>query len=433
MGDTIMGADFTTVSAAIKEHYAKNVAKVLFDAPEVTPLLGLIEKRSGKVDAGGQHFNQPIQYSDGTSVSATFSTAQDKAQSTTTGGGNAYANWAVPAITINAVAYWNRQIIDQIQGDSAFFDLAEAEMTSKMRLIRIDVAKHLAGSGFGDLAAIRGISSATPSVTVGTDKVQRFTVGMDLVAASAVGTATLRSTTSSAISAIDPDTGIMTMDADIVSTLSWASSSAAGDYLFAKGDRQNSATATPLKIYGFGGWLPNSAPGTTTWCGVNRSGVWQLGGLRYNAHGITMKTALITAANRLYQFGATKVTHAFCSVADYATVADALDTAARTMKVDAKRFSVSWEAIEILGANTGPFPLLADPWIAAQEVIMGDFNNPDNCYLIYSGDLVNIDDHDGNIFLRAASATAYEARMYMYGNLVVGAPGRFLKIYNWGN
>ena len=90
-----MGADQTVVSAALKEHYAKNVAKILWDDPQIDPLIGILEKRSGKYDAGGRSFIQPIQYGDGSSVSSTFSTAQSKAQGSTTGSANLYTRWSV--------------------------------------------------------------------------------------------------------------------------------------------------------------------------------------------------------------------------------------------------------------------------------------------------------------------------------------------------
>src|SRR6266516_5201053 len=102
------GADQTSVSAALKEHYAKNMAKVLWDDPQLTPCLGIMEKRSGKYDAGGRSFVAPIQYGDGSSISADFPTAQAKAQGTSTGASNLYTRWTVNAVSVNAVGLWDR-------------------------------------------------------------------------------------------------------------------------------------------------------------------------------------------------------------------------------------------------------------------------------------------------------------------------------------
>lgn len=419
-----MGADQTAVSAALKEHYAKNAAKILWDDKQVDPVLAMIEKRSGTYDAGGRSFVQPIHYGDGSSVSATFATAQSKAQGTTTGSSNLYDRWSVSAAEVNAVAYWSRQVIDQIQGESAFFDLAQAEMDGKMRGIRRDLMRFLPGDGSGALAQILAVTSTT--VTISTDRINRIDVGDDLVAAATSLGGALRSATVVPVTGTDPDTGVLTVSVDPTG-LSWA----VGDYIFRNGDRQNTGSPSALKLFGLDAWLPSSAPGSTTFCGVNRQGKWQLGGLRSNASGKTIKKGITDAANKLFLNGGTRVSHCFISVDDYATLADQLDNA-KHIEVTSREFNVNYEGIDFIGAMGGKFPVIPSPYIPRGDFWMGDFQNADNIYMIYSNDIVSIDDHDGNIFLRSATATAYECRMYFFGNLVVAAPGRFCRGYNLG-
>lgn len=419
-----MGADQTAVSAALKEHYAKNMAKVLWDDPQLTPAMGIIEKRSGKYDAGGRKFVQPIQYGDGSSVSATFSTAQSKAQGTTTGSSNLYTRWECSAAEVNAVALWSRAVIDQIQGESAFFDLAQAEMDGKMRAIRRDMAKFFWGNGYGALGTITAVTSTT--ITVALDRVNRFDVGDDLVASATDGGGVLRSATTSNVTQIDPDTGILTMGVDPTSLL-WA----AGDSIFRAGDRQNVASPVQLKYFGMDAWIPSSAPGSTLFNAVNRQGVWQLGGLRSNAAGKSIKKGILDAANKLFNFGGTKVTHCFMNTDDFGALCDQLDNT-KHIAVAAREFNISFAGIELIGAQGGAIKVLPDPFIPRSNAWMGDFQNGDNAYFIYSNDFVSIDDHDGNIFLRSASTTTYECRMYFFGNLVVAAPGRFIRVTNVG-
>lgn len=419
------GADTTSVSAALKEHYAKNMAKVLWDDPQITPAMGIIEKRSGKYDAGGRSFIQPIQYGDGSSVSADFTTAQTKAQGTTTGASNLYTRWSVTPVTVNAVAIWDRAVIDQIQGDSAFFDLAEAEMDGKMRAIRRDMAKFFWGDGYGALAQMNAAPTST-TIQVPLDRVNRFDVGDDLVAAATNGGGALRSATSVNVTQIDPDTGILTVGVDPTG-LSWAS----GDYVFRKGDRQNTGSPVQLKYFGFDGWVPGSAPGSTLFNGVNRQGIWQLGGLRSNASGKSIKKGLLDAANKLFNFGGTRVTHCFMNTNDYGSLCDQLDNT-KHIQVASREFDIAFDGIELIGAQGGSIKVLPDPFLPANNAYMGDFANGDNAYFIYSNDFVSIDDHDGNIFLRSASSTTYECRMYFFGNLVVAAPGRFIRVTNVG-
>jgi hypothetical protein len=419
-----MGADPTVVSGALKENYAKNMAKVLWDDPQLTPALGILEKRSGKYDPSGRAFIQPIQYGDGSSISADFATAQAKAQGTSTGSSNLYTRWSCSAAKINAVAYWDRDIIDQIQGESAMFDLAEAEMDGKMRGIRRDLARTLWGDGFGALGLITAVSATT--VTVATDRINRFDAGDDLVASATNGGGVLRSATSSNVTQTDPDTGILTVGVDPTG-LGWA----VGDSIFRKGDRQNVASPVAQKIFGFDAWVSGTAPGATLFNGVNRQGQWQLTGIRSNASGKSIKKGLLDAANKLFNMGGTRVTHCFTATDDYGSLCDTLDNV-KHVAVDARQFKISFDGIELTGAQGGTIKILPEPFMPKGSAWMGDFQNGDNAYLIYSNDLVQIDDHDGNMFLRSATAPAYEARMYFFGNLVVAAPGRFCRVSNVG-
>ena len=419
-----MGADQTAVSGAVKEHYAKNVAKVLWDDPQITPTLGILEKRSGKYDAGGRAFIQPIQYGDGSSISADFATAQAKAAGATVGSSNLYTRWSVSAVEVNGVATWARQVIDQIQGDSAMFDLAEAEMDGKMRGIRRDLARFLYGDGYGALGVITAITSS--SFTVATDKINRIDVGDDVVGAQTNGGGALRSATSVIVTGTDPDTGIVTVGSD-PTALGWI----VGDSVFRKGDRQNTGSPVPLKLSGFDAWVPGTAPGATLFQGVNRQGVWQLGGIRSNGAGKPIKKALLDAANKLFNMGGTRVTHCFLHTDDYGALCDQLDNV-KHIAVDAREYRISFDGIELIGAQGGAIKVLPEPFMPKSNAWMGDFTNGDNAYLIYSNDLVSIDDHDGNIFLRSATTTTYECRMYFFGNLVVAAPGRFCRVTNLG-
>jgi hypothetical protein len=185
------------------------------------------------------------------------------------------------------------------------------------------------------------------------------------------------------------------------------------------------------KYFGFDIWVPSTAPGSTTHAGVNRQGVWQLGGLRSDAAGKTIKKGLLDAANKLFNFGGTKVTHCFMATDDYGSLCDSLDNV-KHIAVNARQFDISFDGIELIGAQGGAIKVLPEPYMQKGAAWMGDFENGDNAYFIYSNDVVSIDDHDGNIFLRSSTATSYECRMYFFGNLVVAAPGRFMRVKNVG-
>lgn len=420
-----MPADLTAVSAALIENVNENAAKILWDDEQIDSLLGILDKRKGRYDSFGRKFIQPVHYGDGTAVGfGAFSDIQAKTQGSTFGSRNAYTRWEVPGSTLNATAQWARDIIDENQSDTALFDLADAEIQGRMRAARRRLGIHLWGDGTGALCQISARTATT--FTVPTWAVNRFSVGDDVTFAAAAGSGSTRNGYAE-ISQIDPDTGVITC-INITSSDLTAFGVAVNDFVFFRLDaKENTANSNARVMMGFGGWVPSTAPTSTLFMNVNRQGNWQLGGLRMSGASLAIKTALIKLANRLFSFGGTRVTHAWLNVDDYGTLCDALDTAGKSIRIDAREFKVSFEGISVTGAQGGDIKVLPHPYCPKSECLMGDFKTPEAAYLVHPGQLIRLDDHDGNVFLRLGNSTDYEARMYSILNLVVGAPGRFIK------
>lgn len=425
-----MGADLAAVSAALIENVQENAAKILWDDEQLDPLLGIIEKRKA-AQSFGRKFVQPVHYGDGSSVGfGAFADIQAKSQGSTQGSRNLYSRWEVPQSTLNATAQWDRDIIHEIQSETHLFDLADAEIQGRMRSARRRLAIHIWGNGSGALCRISAATATT--FTVPTWAVNRFSKGDDVTFAAADTSGNTRNIYGE-VDLINEDTGVITC----INISGGGSLSGAGvvanDYVFYRLDaKENTANSDTRVMTGFGSWIPATAPTSTLFCNVNRQGVWQLGGLRHTTAGLAIKTKLLQMANRLFQFGGTKVTHSFLNVEDYGTLADALDTAGKNIRIDAREFKVAFEGISITGAQGGDIKVLPAPYAPKSECLMGDFKTPESAYLVHPGKLINMDDHDGNVFLRAAAATAYEARMYSILNLCVGAPGRFIRGTNVG-
>lgn len=419
-----MGASLTAVSAALIENVNENASKILWDDPQIDPLLGILEKRTA-FKSFGRKFVQPIHYGDGTSVGfGSFADIQAKSQSTTFGSRNAYSRWEVDQTTLNATAQWDRDIISQCQSDTELFDLADAEIQGRMRAARRRLSIHLWGDGTGALCQISARTATT--FTVPTWAVNRFSRGDDVTFAAAAATGSTRNGKAE-VDQVNEDTGVITC-INITGGDLTSFGVAANDFVFFQLDaKENTANSTTRVIQGFGGWAPNAAPSSTLFANVNRQGQWQLGGLRDTTAGLAIKTKLIRMANKLYQFGSTKCTHAFLNVEDYTTLSDALDTAGKNIRIDAREFKVAFEGLSVTGAMSGDVKVLPHPYAPKTECLMGDFVTKEAAYLVHPGKLLNIDDVDGNVFLRVSNATAYEARIYSIINLVVGAPGRFVK------
>jgi hypothetical protein len=424
-----MGADLTAVSAALIENVNENAAKILWDDEQIDPLLGILEKRQA-AKSFGRKFVQPIHYGDGSSVGfGAFADIQAKSQGSTFGSRNAYSRWEVPHATLNATAQWDRDVIHECQSETDLFDLADAEMQGRMRSARRRISIHAWGDGTGALCRISARTATT--FTVPTWAVNRLSKGDDVTFAAAADTGNTRNGYAE-VDQINEDTGVVTC-VNITGGDLTSFSVTANDFLFYRLDaKENTANSNARVMMGFGGWVPGAAPGPTSFMSVNRQGVWQLGGLRDTTSGLAIKTKLLRMANKLFQFGGVKVTHAFLNVEDYTTLSDALDTAGKSIRIDAREFKVAFDGIAITGAMCGEIKVLAHPYAPKSECLMGDFKTPEAAYLVHPGKLINLDDHDGNVFLRATNAAAYEARMYAILNLVVGAPGRFIKGTNVG-
>ena len=426
-----MGANFTNVTPALKENVAKTAKDILFDVKKMSPLFAHIQAKSGKYDAGGRKFVAPIRYGRGSSVGATFATTQTKASGSTTGSSVLYDRWEVPAVQLHATANFDRLVLDDIQGDSALFDFAQEEIDMKMELIRLELMKNLTTLGWGEIAKLSAVTATT--ITVPTNLVNRLMVGDDIQASSAISTALLRNSgTALTITAIDPDTGIVTTSSN-PTTAGYA----VNDYIFRDGNRQNSATPARIMPLGLGAWLTDSinAPGVSdSFCNINRYGNWQTGGHRMSGASVAVKTLLLKAAARLRKFTVGGKIKCFLSTGDFTTLCDSLDTSAvATKQVEMKSpyYNIGWDALA-LRTPGGTIEISDDPLIADGDGFMGEFDEPENLYLIYSQNLVNLDDNDGNAFLRGATTTTYEARMYSVLNLVCPAPGKFLRLYGVG-
>lgn len=418
------GGTTTNLAFALKENYAKRAPEIIIGSKaQNSPLLAKLERKKTQYDPTGRKFIAPLVYGTGESVGPDFPTAQTKALSATTGSAIVGTRWEVPATVINGVAAWDRMVIDSIQGDHALFDLAEKEMDMKIQAMRGEIVRHIPGDGWGSLGRILAITSS--SITVAKYLVPKFRVGMDIVAAATLGSGALLSSTALTVVGGNPDTGVITLSGD-PTALSWTAA-AGGSYLFRAGGRQNTGSPTQQYFYGLKAWLNTGIPGDT-FCNVVRNG-WELAGLSYNCASIAPKTALIKMAARSMQYGNTPKT-AFISATDYAVLADSLDTAAKTVKVEAKEFGLSWNALS-LNTPTGELEIIGDPFIDDGDCFMGDFEDPDAIYLAYANDLVNIDDVDGNVFLRSATAASYECRLYSVLQLIVAAPGRFMRGYSF--
>jgi len=420
-----MGATLTGILPALQEHYADSIKQVWVGTDKtINPILASMEIKA-EDDGMGRGYIVPIEYGFGSSASATFTTAQAKAAGATTGSAALRDRWVVQAVEKNAVAVFSRQAIDGAKGDKGkAFDVITREIDSKIALIRDRIAMDVLEAGWGRAATIQTSGVSTVYVTVGTSAINRFQVGDDLQASSSIDGAVLRNSgTALTVVGINTDTGVLTMSANAASA-SWAD----GDIVFKDGDRENSSSPTKLCVTGLAEWVPTTAPTTALW-GVTRTGIPALGGLRLDCSGFSdHSTALIKAAMRLQQYRR-KADTCFVSCDDYAILAQDKE-AVKTVTIELGPYKIGFDALK-LATPAGSVNVVADSFLEQGKFYMGPFNDPVLApKLIHNkGDsLVNIDDHDGNMFLRTTT-TNYESRLYFRGNIAMACPGAFLVGY----
>ncbi len=400
-----MGLDMTSFDAALKQHYTSDTVENLVYTDN--PLLALMPKYE---KFGGKNLPIPIIYGTGQGRSATFSTAQDRAENTST----LVTDFVLTPIRDYSLAVIDGMTIAASQGDAnAFMEAVTTEIDGAIINLKNTLARDLYRGGYGRIGVL-STGSANVATLATTEDVDNFEVGMQCVfAASEASDALRNSGTALTVSAVDRDAGTVTFSSGL-------NTETAGDSIFIKGDRQDSATPTRLKVAGLEAWLPTSAPDSTSYFSVDRSSdPVRLGGLRYApSAGTPIDQILVKAASLVGRQGG-QLSHYFMS---FATLNDLINTlGSKVHYVDVKaNASVGFRAVEVLGPN-GTIKCVADRNCPASRIYGLDMK----VWKLYSmGKSIRCLDEDKLSMLRQGDADGYEARYGTYAQVGCRAPGR---------
>jgi hypothetical protein len=425
-----MGATLTTVLPLLREHYRDNITEIFFTIDKYTsPILVAMESKSMSEEGYGRGFVTPVEYGEGSSVSATFSVAQGISQAATTGSTVLSDRWVTQAMKVEGTAQWSRDALKGAQGDSGLFDVMSREMDSKIARMRQRLAICAVEGGWGRVGTLSAVA-ATTLTFASTSVLNRIQVGDRLVAAAAEGTGnilTFGADGIATVSAINPDTGVVTVtctgsDVTAGGGQAWTATSV----IFFYGDRSTTAAAQ-LVPAGLRGWINASATGA--WMGVTRTGIPQLLGYNQDATGLDHPTALIRAVNKLQKFASVKPDAIYTSSEDYATLSVNKD-ATKIVEVKLGKYEIAFGGVAV-NTNLGPVPVIPDMLLEQGTAYAGPFGDKKFApFLAHNDDLINVDDVDGNEITRLASDTAYEMRLYFRGGIICPAPGKFITITN---
>jgi hypothetical protein len=400
-----MALDLTTFDAALKQHYTDDT--VMDMVYKDNPLLALMAKYE---EFGGKNLPIPLIYGNPQGRSKTFSSAQTGGSATST----LVTDFVLTRVKDYSIATIDNETLEASKGNAnAFMEAATTEIdgaiNSLTRSIAIGMYRNSSAS-IGQVLAEPAEAALVVTMKQASDIVN-IEVGQRINIYSAESGGSQRSSDGSDVSwlvtNVDRSAGTFTLD----DTYTASGTIAANDYIFVEGDRG-------LGISGLDSWVPSSAPGATSFFGVDRSvDTSRLGGIRYDGSADPIEEALITGASLAAREGA-KIDHCFLSYEQYAKLEKALGS--KVQYVDLKMTAeVGFRGILINGPR-GPIKVIPDQNCQGNVAWMLQLNT----WKLYSlGKAVRVIDTDGLSMLRQASADGVEVRYGFYGNVGCKAPG----------
>ena len=394
-----MALDLTSFAAALKQHYTDDRVENMVYADN--PLLALISKMES---FGGKNLPIPIIYGNPQGRSASFSTAQANKTN------SQLKDFVLTRDRDYSLASIDNETMEASKGNAnAFLEAATVEIDGAIQSATRSLAIALYGSGSGSIGQVSNSSFATTDLQLSdVEDVTNFEVGMKLQVSATDGGSSVRSGTLT-ISGVDRDTGVVTMTANLSTGIA---AIAQDDYIFVEGDYD-------AKIKGLRAWLPDSAPTSSPFFGVDRtSDKTRLGGIRFDGSALPIEEALITAATRAAREGG-KPDHCFMSYNKFADLEKALGSKVQYVDVMHEKGVVGFRGMLIHGPR-GVIKVIPDQNCPDSRAFMLQMN----VWKLYSlGKAPKILDSDGLKLLRESSADAVEVRVGYYAQLGCRAPG----------
>ncbi len=355
-------------------------------------------------DFDGENLYLALRYADSAGRSGTFATAQankapHKGKRFLLTRGHDYALFGID----------HEMILASKRNKAALINALDTEVSSSTRALTRSLAIALWQDGSG----VRGQLSADPgtgtTLQLGNiNDVTNFEVGMSIVFAT-TKTGALTAGGARTISAIDRDTGVLTISAAADAAMGSA------EYVIAEGDAQN--TGSSILPIGVLGWCPSAAPSATTFFGVDRTAdVTRLGGIRVDESALNPEEGLVTMLARAAREGA-DTSHVFRNPIDYKNIVIALGSKVETEYMEVG--NVGFTSVRVNGPK-GQVRIVSDQNLQqgrgfALDMATWKFRSLGKAPMRIEADGLDI--------LRDATSDSFEGRMAYYGQLGCDAPG----------
>tara|TARA_R100001530_G_scaffold53480_2_gene39487 strand:- start:154 stop:1368 length:1215 start_codon:yes stop_codon:yes gene_type:complete len=388
----------TSWDAALKQYYrARAVDDLVYKSH---PLFELLPKDP---KFRGRNMPIPILYGRGQGVSANFANAQSYATA------SKIDDFLLTRVSKYGVATISGEAVAASEGDRySFLSASTTEIDNIIKSVGASVSTSLYRDGSGAIGQCNASVSSTSLVLKTTNDVVNFEVGMELQFCATKTGSSVKSG-SVTITAINRNSGTLTVDA--LSAIDGGSGVAASDYIYQYGDYDGA-------ISGLDAWIPSSAPGATSFFGVDRSvDTTRLGGQRYDGSSDTIIESLIEGMAIVGREGGTP-SHIFLSYSEFVKLEKALGAQIKR-EVQRKDSISGYASLEMIGPS-GSCEVIPDkdcPDSVAYILQM------DTWTLASIGEVVQLTQLDGNRVLRQASDDGIEVRVHSYANLGCGGPG----------
>ena len=407
---TTAGLTLSDFDAMLKDYYTADRIEQMIYADN--PFLALIKKVE---KFGGRAMPIPVVYANAQSRSATFSQAQ-----TTSGDSSGlYKSFDLTRVSDYGIITIDTETLEASEGDEgAFLDAKTSEIDGIINSLTRSLAIGMYRSGWGALGVCG--STTTSTVTLATiSDAHNFEVGMQLVAAATEQADELRGGTGYVtVTGVNRNTGVITAGSTWTTDIT---SFAAGDVIFARGDRTTVA-AGKLKVAGLEAWAPVSAPASTAFFGVDRTADSRLYGVSYNGASDDVSDAIITGVSRCAALGH-KIDHVFMSFTKYAQLEQELQDSVRYVDLKGPG-EIGFRGI-VLNGPRGPVKVIADQNCPSTRAFGVQLSN----LALYSiGKAIRPISGDGLQMLRQSANDGVEVRYGFKGNLGCRMPSSIVNI-----
>jgi hypothetical protein len=401
------GFDMTSFAGALKARFAKDFVESM--AYKDSPLMAMLTKNE---DFGGEKWVQPVMYEDVHARSATFS----QAQTLSTSEESKIARFEVTRVKDYGVITVDGELIEASKKDQdAFWKGTTTKIESIMRATAQSAKISLYRKGWGSIGTVSTPTASTTLTLTNKQDIVNFGKGMVVVySASEAGHVLLDSGESQTVVSVDRNAGTLVMSANVTGIAAIAD----GAHIFVKGDREDSATPTRKKIAGLEDWIPQTAPASTSFFGVDRTLDTRLGGCRLDSTSplLNLEEALIEGATLCNREGGSP-DYAFMNPQKVGDLIKLLGS--KVSYVDVAVGKMGFRGLEV-HLPTGTVKVIGDRFCPVDRAFLLQM---DTWALGSLGGIPRILNHDSLESLRQASDDGIEIRVGYYGNLYCKAPG----------